>query len=506
VHIALFAATIFLLHPIQTSAVNYITQRMAIMAAMFSFAGIILYVKGASLTGKNSLGAYALSAVCFVLAIFSKENAVMVIPALMLYDYFFLSSFRWGPFRKRFVPIMVILTSLAVMVMFYLHGVSIILKIMTIFSNPYQPMASYGWSGTHMHWTPVEHILTELRVLVRYLFLVFVPLPSYMVFDYSNAYPVSKDLFHPITTLFSFLFLVTVVSLAIRYRKKMPLIAFGIIWYLVTISLESFIGVGLDPYFEYRNYLPGYGLFLATASLFLYKEKFNVGVRKEAIILLVALLLFAMTFTRNGIWSEGRLFWEDTVEKSPNNVRARVNLGVIYAEEGLTGRAIEQYQIALGLMPDSSAALENLGIAYAKKGWFDKAIEEYRAALKLQPKNFSVHYNMGHAYFEKGEVDKAIEEYQTALAINPKMAKAHINLGIAYGSKGLMDKAIEHFLTAIEFDPELVEAHYNLGIAFAKAGSVDRAIEQFQIVVEVQPDYKNARNNLRYLQGRNGGN
>jgi len=53
-YIALLAATLFLLHPIQTSAVNYITQRMAIMASMFSFAGLIFYVKGVTNSGKRS--------------------------------------------------------------------------------------------------------------------------------------------------------------------------------------------------------------------------------------------------------------------------------------------------------------------------------------------------------------------------------------------------------------------------------------------------------------------
>ncbi len=106
--IALLAATLFSLHPIQTSAVSYITQRMAIMAAMFSFAGIILYVKGAVNTGKKSFRFYAISVLFFILAIFSKENAVMVLPALMVYDFVFLSSFRWSEFRKRFVPVAVL--------------------------------------------------------------------------------------------------------------------------------------------------------------------------------------------------------------------------------------------------------------------------------------------------------------------------------------------------------------------------------------------------------------
>ena len=506
-YISLFVVTLFLLHPIQTTAVNYITQRMAIMAAMFSFAGIIFYVKGAIHSGKKSLFSYALSVLCFTLAIFSKENAVMVLPMLMIYDFVFISSFRWSEFRKRFIPIAVLVVILSLATGYFLNAGSLAVKIFTIFSNPYQPTATYGWSGTHMHWTPVEHILTEFRIVLRYIFLILVPLPSYMVFDYSNAYPVSKSLFHPITTLFSLVSLGFIVFFSLRYVKKAPLISFGIIWYLITISLESFIAIGLDPYFEHRNYLPSYGFFLALASLFIYMDESKWRVKKVVIILLTALLLCVLTFTRNGVWTEGSLLWEDTVKKSPNNVRARVNLGVKYSEKGWIDKAIEQYHVALRLMPDSTEAHENMGIAYAKKGLLDKAMEEYHAALKLQPYYYEVYYNMGLVYFEKGEIDKAIEAYQTALKMNPKMASAHVNLGIAFGTKNLIDKAIEHLQTAVELEPEFAKAHNNLGLAYAKTGSFDKAIEHFQIAVDLQPDYQSARNNLRYLhQRRIGGN
>jgi protein O-mannosyl-transferase len=503
--IALLTASIFLLHPIQTSAVNYITQRMAIMAAMFSFAGIILYVKGAIHAGTKSLILYALSALCLILAIFSKENAVMVLPALMLYDYVFLSSCRWGEFRKRFIPLSVLLVISASIVAYRLSVAGFFGEIRTLLLNPYQPMATYFWSGADIHWTPVEYILTELRVVSRYIFLILVPLPSFMVFDYSSAYRVSTDLFHPGTTLLSFFFLAAIFSLAIRYLKKIPLISFGIIWYLVTISLESFIALGLDPYFEHRNYLPGYGLFLAMASLLLYADRLKVGAKKEVIIIIVGILLFGLTFARNGVWRDGVVLWGDAAAKVPANPRAHVNLGIAYSDRGMIDEAVLQFQEALALKHDSHEAHFNLGIAYAKKGLLDKAIEEYRTTLQLRPSHFDARTNMGLVLFEKGETDKAIEEYMLALKIKPKLTKAHVYLGIAYGSKGLMDKAIEHFLRAVEINPDSAEAHNNLGIAYAKTGSIDQAIEQFQIVVDLQPDNKNARNNLRYLQRATGG-
>jgi protein O-mannosyl-transferase len=494
-YISLFTTTLFLLHPIQTSAVNYITQRMAIMACMFSFAGTILYVKGATATEKKPIY-YAVSVFCFVLAVFSKENAVMVLPALLLYDFIFISSFRWSEFRQRFIPLAVLFIILGSAAVYYFNAGRIIQSIIMLVLNPNQPMGTYGWSGMDIHWTPVEFVLTELRIVSRYIFLVLVPIPSFMVFDYSNSYPVSKSLLHPLTTLSSFFFLLSIFAFSLRYFKKVPLISFGILWYLITIFLESFIALGLDPYFEHRNYLPSYGLFLSLASLLIYADKPGWKVKTASIILFTALLLFVLTFTRNGVWREGRLLWENAVEKSPNNARAHVNLGIVYTGKGWLDKAIEHFQFALKLKPESAEAHENMGVAYARKGLRDKAVEEYRTTLKLQPNYYEAHYNMGIVFFENGDIDKAIEEYTAALKIRPDLADVHVNMGIAYGSKGLMDQAIEHLQTAVELDPDFAEAHNNLGIAYAKLGSFDKAVEQYRIAVKLQPSYMNARANL----------
>ncbi len=488
--------------------------------------------------GKKSILYYAGSALFFILAIFSKENAVMVLPALMVYDFVFISSFRWSEFRKRFIPIAGIGIILGTAVAYYFHAGGFIVKIITLFSSPHKPMGSYGWTGIDIRWTPVEYILTELRVISRYIFLVFVPLPSYMVFDYSSAYPVSRDLFHPITTLFSLFFIASMVFFSLRYIKKLPLISFGIIWYLITISLESFIAVGLDPYFEHRNYLPGYGLFLALSSLLIYTDRPGVRIKKEVIFAVVALLLFVLTLVRNGVWKEGTLLWEDVVEKSPDNARAHLDLGLAYKSKGMSDEAIQQYQIALNLKPNYAKAYNDMGNAYWSKGLHDKAMEQYRIALDLKPDYVEAHNNLGNAYLSQGLSDKAIEQYRIALDLKPAYAEAHNNLGNAYLSQGLHDKAIEQYRTALDLKPDYAEAHnnldnaygsqrrsdgakkqyrsevnrnmdsadlhYRLGNTFFKNGSLDQAIEHYQLALRLKPDFIVAHYNLGVAFWRKG--
>ena len=451
--IALLTATLFLLHPIQTAAVSYMVQRMAVMAAMFSFAAMIMYVKGAVNTGRKSLYFYACSVLFLILAIFSKENAVMVLPLLILYDFVFISSFRWGEFRKRFIPIAVLGVILGSAAAYYFHIGGFIGKIVTLSLNPYKPIGTFGWSGMDIYWTPVEFVLTELRIVSRYIFLLLFPLPSFMVFDYSNVYPVSKDLLHPVTTLFSLCFLLLMFFCAVRYIKKFPLISFGIIWYLVTISLESFIAIGLDPYFEHRNYLPSYGIFLALPSLLVYVDKTAVRVKEGTVVLVLALVLSVLTFIRNGVWGNGMLLWEDAMKKAPNSARAHISLGFEYASRGLQDQAIEQYLIGLNLKPDVPTARYNLGNSYMAKGLMDKAIEQYRMAISIAPNVTRVRYNFGLALARKGLWDQAIEQYLIVIKSEPENAGAHENLGVAFAEKGLADEAIQQFKTAFSLNP-----------------------------------------------------
>jgi hypothetical protein len=100
--VALLSSVIFALHPININAVAYIVQRMASLATLFVLLSLLCYIS-ATLSG-NRLKAvllYACSGIFVIIGIFSKENAVMAIPLILLYDYIFLSRFNRGVFMKK---------------------------------------------------------------------------------------------------------------------------------------------------------------------------------------------------------------------------------------------------------------------------------------------------------------------------------------------------------------------------------------------------------------------
>jgi tetratricopeptide (TPR) repeat protein len=496
VFIPLAVAVFFMLHPIQTSAVNYITQRMAIMAGMFSFAGFIFYSRGVTTRGKMSVVHYILSALSFVLAIFSKENAVMVLFMLPVYDFFFLSSFQWREFRKRFITLSVLMLCLAGVVAYVMGIAGFMKKIITLLSNPNQPMEKYAWAGVGIHWTPIEYLLTELRVVSRYILLILVPLPSFMVFDYSNAYPVSKDLFHPLATVFSLLFLVSLVVFSLRNMKKTPLVSFGILWYLVTLSLESFIALGLDPYFEHRNYLPSFGLFLAIGSLFLYGEP-RSGIKKEAIIASSVVILCILTFTRNGVWTTEERLWKDAIEKSPNNLRALISVSSVYIREERFQEAEEYLKRASAVKPITAQfridMLFNQASVYKETNRRKEALAilkglEVEGAFPRKTMRSTVDYFIGEVLRQEGNLPQAKEYLERAYQGLGDTPEVLVSLGVVSGALGETDAAEGYFSNAVKKAPIKVMPYIELGDIYLMRNDIDKAEKSYGEAIRRGPE------------------
>lgn len=494
--IALFSALFFACHPVQTQAVTYIVQRLALLATFFYLFSIISYAKARlSLQDdqpkRKSLMWYGASLLSAVLAMKTKEISFTLPVVIALYEFMF---FKAGIKKRTLCLLPMLLTMLIIP-----------LSLVNI-SKPLGDVIGDVSNAARMQ-TDVsrwDYLLTQFRVITTYIRLIFLPINQNLNYDY----PMSRSLFNPQVFL-SFLFLLSILILGVylffRYRKSAPhatLISFGIFWFFITLSVESSVIPISDVIFEHRLYLPSIGLFIAlVTSVISIENRMKVampsaGMAIMPILIVMVIVLSGVTIHRNTIWRDKMTLWSDVVKKSPNLAGPRNNLGNAFEEKGLTDKAIEQYQFVLARYPNNADAHHNLGIAFVSKGWTDKAIEQYQAALRLRPDYYDTYFNLGIAYFSQGLTDKAIEQYQKALKSKPDFAEAYVNLGIAYGTTGSIDKAVEYFETAIQLDPKFAAAYNNLGVAYEKLGSTDKAIEHLQTAIKLQPDYANAQYSL----------
>jgi predicted negative regulator of RcsB-dependent stress response len=138
------------------------------------------------------------------------------------------------------------------------------------------------------------------------------------------------------------------------------------------------------------------------------------------------------------------------------------------------------------------------GVTLLHQGRADEALEHFQKALAIQPESAAFHSGLGAAYYHLQRLDEAVAQYQKALKIDPDFEEANNNLAQCLLQEGQINEAIAQFQRALEIKPDFAKAHNNLGGCFLKAGRANEAIAQFQRALELQPDYAEAQANLAY--------
>jgi Tfp pilus assembly protein PilF len=454
-HVALFSGLLFVAHPVQTEAVTYIFQRLASLAAFFYLLSIVAYVNSRLSSGKSSCAFYIISLVSAVLAMKTKENTFTLPIVILLFEL----SFFTGPVRKRLLPMIPLLLTLLIIPV-TLAGMD---KPVGDVIGDIVP-ATRGYQGLSRD----VYLFTQIRVIVTYLRLLFLPVNQNLDYDY----PVFRSFFDP-SVLLSFVTLLVIFSLAIVLfflsrtgRRDRRLVAFGIFWFFIALSVESSIvpiPVVID---EYRLYLPSVGAFLAVvtgAGLLLEKLRADKAGRITAAFLFMVPLLFAaMTFERNATWGSKVSLWKDVVRKSPSLVYPHNNLGVAYMAKGRLDDGIRQFRSALTLKPDHAPAYNNLGVAYARGGRYNEAMEAFQNALRFNSNGVDSLNNIGLLYRRQGDFAKAEQAFRKAMRIDPYYAKAHYNLGVLFEQQGRNEEALREFNKAVSLDPEYYKARMKL--------------------------------------------
>lgn len=493
---ALLSSVIFALHPININAVAYIVQRMASLAAFFVLLSILCYIPAVQ-SAKRAKAAffYLLSGIFMIMGILSKENAVMTIPLIFLYDYIFISRFEGCRFVRKALLVAGIGIIGISLVSYFLRLDYLFIGIAKFFININQPIDERIWTAVNVYWTPLQHILTEFRVVSRYILLVFFPLPQFLVFDWWG-FPVSKGITEPITTLLSMVFLLSLFIFSLLKMKRFPLLCFGILWYLLSISLESFIAVGLDLYYEHRNYLPVLGLIIGIVGQIVVSFGGRIKERDFWIIAAsLCLLLGSLTFVRNFVWKDSVTLWEDTLRKRPSNIRAMLSVGNSYLKIPDFEKAKYYYKEAVRLsnadrrLSFLDASVYRLGLTYL----FERDIKQAKRLIDAMESSIeSYHLDILKGFYKasSGDVDGAISVYNDVIQRAGGIDIIVVNtlLGDAYREKGMWDSAIERYNKALLLEPSFAAAYYGIGVAHMGKRNLALAQDYFEKALSIEPD------------------
>ncbi len=503
---ALFAALIFLTHPLQTQAVTYIWERSEVLSAWFYLLSYLFYLLG-RLKGNSAW--YGGALFVFYVGFFAK-GTIITLPFLVILTELILLNL---PLRKKYLLSGVLLVTIAGLIILWSTGILTgILKALHLSFLLRDPSPHfYG-----------QYFLTQLRVVLLYVRLVFFPFNQNLDYDF----PFSNSFFEQ-ETFWAAVGLAAIAAFAVSSRQKNKLITFGILWFFIYLIPTSSGIALLEPVQEHRLYLSvaGFAIFL-VALLFQ-----SVPWPKPRIMLLGGIIaaLSLLTVARNDVWTSRETLMQDTIRKSPNNPRPYFVLGSIYFQQERWEEAAQLYRRAIKLNPYYPDPHNNLGLIYIKRGEYREAQEEFRTAMSADSRFIHAYINMGYLaslqkknreaeeYFLKSlsnphrftlGIDKAavmlggvylaenrLPETKTvlnkALVLNPYNERAYFGLGTVYLLENNYPLALEMYKKAVKINPQLSEGYMQIGVTYYVMNDYKQAIEFYEQALKVDSRWEN---------------
>jgi tetratricopeptide (TPR) repeat protein len=475
--LSLAVALVWAVHPLNTEAVVYVTQRTELLVALFYLLTLWAALRYWS---ADSRATHAVSLVVAVLACLggamSKEVIVSAPLVLLLYERTFLvGSLRAA---RRSWPLYA--------------GLMLSWVLLSLLSS-----GGIGGLSDPRHRVPIlVWWATQAKVLLVYLKLVLWPWP--LSIHYAPVFLRTFDAAWPWVAGVTIL---TAAALALVWpRPAVRFVAAAVVLLLaptLLVPLPKMVAA------ERRMYVPLAGILtLALVGGYrLISERWpSARTRLSAVVAMTLLLGFSfMTVRRLAAYESAVTIWQDAVLHQPDDPMAHYNLGVALLEEGRPPEdAKAQFEHALRLDPEHTGALDNLGMLLDRLGRPREAMTFFERALRIEPDDAVAHNNLGSVLIGLGRPEEAIAHLNLALTLKPDepKSKVHLNLGRALMDTGRPQDAIAHLERAVRLQPNDADAHYSLGVALTNLGRPGDAIGHLEQALRLKPDDPEAYNAL----------
>jgi len=481
------AAFIFAVHPVNVESVAWITQRKNLMALIFYLLTIWFFLRCLSGKGRRAVpprpeaaewrfyfgSAYALSLLCFTLAMLSKGSVAML-PVILL------GIIAW---HRRLQ-----LKDFALMLPFFF--VSGILVITDIWFQKHGATEVFRNAGF------LERLLGAGGVVWFYLTKALLPINLLFIYPQWHVRVDDPRWWTPLLAA------VALTVILWRYRAEFTrpaLFAWGY-FCLALVPVLGFTDVQFMQYSLVADHyeqlaLIGAVAFVCSASSLLLPPFYF----RRIVASLVVFILAVLTWRQCGIYRNAETLYRATLDRNPDTWLAQSNLGSILYRSGRVQESIAHYEAALRLKPDLFEAQNDLGLALTATGRLPEALEHFAQAIQLHPDNAAVFYNAGTALAGMGRLPEAVGCYERAIQLKPQFAEAHQDLGAALTQLGRLTEAVQQFEEAIRLRPGYFEAHANLGTVLAQLGRTAEARIEFEAALKIQPDNDQVRASLARL-------
>ncbi len=469
---AMGAALIWMVHPLQTEAVDYVTQRTELLMGLFYLLTVFCAARAMRSIAPRPWHLAAI--VSCLLGAGSKESIATAPLMVILYDrMFFFRSFK-DAWRSR--------------AMLY-GGLALTWVALAATVSSRGNTAGFG-AGVPV-WT---YLLNQAVMIAQYLKLT--AWPYHLVVDYGVPRDLGLTEVFPQALLVVSLLLLTAFALVRR-----PLLGFCGAWFFITLApTSSFVPIATEVGAERRMYLPLAAVaVLAAAAIYWVAGKTRPRVLQPlagVMMTLVIAWLATATIQRNHDYASSVAVLRTSVDRWPQG-RARFNLAHVLRAEGKRDEATAQLRAAVADNPQAQYVLAS---DLYDRGAFDEAIQELRTFIGRKgafPVDVVAARNLvGLALAQQGKLDLAIAELHTALSLDPENADLHGNLAFFFLQQRQFERAREHYQGYLKHRQGNAFIFTGLGTALAELGRSEEAIQAYREALLADPNHAEARARL----------
>jgi tetratricopeptide (TPR) repeat protein len=486
--LALAAALLWLVHPLQTESITYIYQRIESLMGLCYLLTLYCFVRSAA----SSRPRFWLAAAVLSCAAGMGSKEVMVTAPLLVlwYDRVFVAA-GWRELLRRRWPFYAALAATWI----------IVAAAMRCQADLYRET-----DAATMPCTPWRYALNQPIVIWHYLRLAFFPRGLCLHYHWPGAATFGE-------TIVPGLALLALLAATAWCMVRRPALGFVAGSFFLVLSVTSSVVPVFDLIFEHRMYLS-----LAAVTTLVALGAFDAmnfllplppGSLGRRLLLAApaaaaAVALAAATYERNFAYAGLVDMWQDVAAKCPQNEIAQKCLGIGFVEQQRYEESIAAFRRALALSdalpaappPAWLAEVEtNLGASLLNAGRLTEAMQAYEAAVRVDPTYAGAYLNMGTLFGKLRQSARARQCFEKAIELKPESAPSYYNLGLVLEPSDA-EAARRCYETALSLDPDYAPAHNLLGMSLMRRGERGEAIAHFQEALRIDPNLATARRNL----------
>jgi len=216
------------------------------------------------------------------------------------------------------------------------------------------------------------------------------------------------------------------------------------------------------------------------------------------------LYLLAETYLKLGRPDDARKTLVQLDQLSSGDYRTQTGVGVLLARYRLYDDAIQHFQTALGVSPDSDDVKFDLADAYFRKGSYALALDTAKQVSAQGQQDGPFLSLLGDIQSHLGDTAGAAQIFQNAITRNPDNDQYYLSLALVQLRENDIPAAEETLRKGLARIPSSGKIFWGLGLVSVFDGKTQQAAQNFERAVDLLPEWPGSYSMLGFFYFRTG--